>query len=673
MKLNQWLGSWTSQRSLVTKVSQNLKFLSLANASANTKKNSKRHPVHCGDAPGILGACVFRPTLHGIWFHKCHLVNPMNVPSVKCYRQSHFVNIWLHFTEIVVIESRKCCLAKLLCDAWACFSFPFIQNPETCARKTKSRITSSLSVAILLWTTSLVTGSSPSVSVVLFHCLPFSCRNMKKLKNVYLTGNKMESLPKGVFRAASSIQTVDMMDNRLTRLEDGIFAGLDNTKTLRLGNNRISIIDSEAFRGLENLHELILSRNEIRDLQPKSFKKLINLERLDLGDNKISALFPLMFRGLEKLEELNLNGNPLIMVGEAVFSSMRSLRVLYLGQGRLRYLKANMFKGLLKLEMLELDGHNITYLQDDVFKYLPAMQRLQIINNKLTTINPCAFPDIRQIKEIRALNNPLVCTCSLQWAAVQTMPSVAGRCAAPSKLRRRDVGAKSNYDGCKTEDIVTKCEMGAGGSLATATAPEEENTNMDEEDTRKIKQEDKEKAMKDEKTKKRGSRDRRKMKETKKKFRKRRKGGKLQTLWSLFQQLICWLKFCTSHVSVSKCSVHCRQMFQFEQTVRSWYDERCSLGVWTPLLPEKMGHTGPPARPASSSKCPEGFRTKPPPQGANAHLLSAIAKFQTKFSDISPQFYIAGENPWRCGRNAFNDCANNLIKFQDCWGISTQR
>ena len=90
----------------------------------------------------------------------------------------------------------------------------------------------------------------------------------------------------------------------------------------------------------------------------------------------------------------------------------------------------------------------------------------------LSTINPCAFSDITKMKEIRATQNPLVCTCPLQWAALDSMPVVAGRCAAPSRNRGNQVAARMTYHGCDVMDVLAICRNGAGGRLAMAADPD---------------------------------------------------------------------------------------------------------------------------------------------------------------------------------------------------------
>lgn len=299
--------------------------------------------------------------------------------------------------------------------------------------------------------------------------MPSSHAGGRSPQGVLVSWDNPTNLP--ILLAPKGLRTV-----RYPSEVDVVNEGCFSPQVLRLANNRIRVIEAQAFSGLQNMNELILTRNEIRDLQPRTFVRLPNMVRLDLGNNMIPALFPLMFKGsMQSLEELSLNDNPIVMIGEAAFSSMSALKVLYLGDGHLRYLKANMFKGLDKLQILQMDYNYISYLQDELFKYMPSLKSLSMIGNMLSTVNPCAFVNITEVKEIRVVQNPIVCTCALQWAALEAMPLVAGRCVAPSHARGMQAAAVMNFEGCDVIDVVDECKKGAAGTLATAVDPDRDN------------------------------------------------------------------------------------------------------------------------------------------------------------------------------------------------------
>ncbi|XP_008398805.1 podocan-like protein 1 [Poecilia reticulata] len=130
------------------------------------------------------------------------------------------------------------------------------------------------------------------------------------IKELYLRGNHLEQLSRGVFNGISQMLVLDLSANRLkskgllrdsllnaTHLESLNLEGnklkqvpqnLPNSlKTLNLEGNLISSIKKASFRNLDNLEHLGLGRNAIFKVSTGAFQTLPALHQLDLCHNKL--------------------------------------------------------------------------------------------------------------------------------------------------------------------------------------------------------------------------------------------------------------------------------------------------------------------------------------------------------------------------------------------------
>lgn len=130
------------------------------------------------------------------------------------------------------------------------------------------------------------------------------------IKELYLRGNHLEQLSRGVFNGISQMLVLDLSANRLkskgllrdsllnaTHLESLNLEGnklkqvpqnLPNSlKTLNLEGNLISSVKKASFLNLNNLEHLGLARNTIFKVSTGAFKTLPTLHQLDLCHNKL--------------------------------------------------------------------------------------------------------------------------------------------------------------------------------------------------------------------------------------------------------------------------------------------------------------------------------------------------------------------------------------------------
>jgi len=129
------------------------------------------------------------------------------------------------------------------------------------------------------------------------------------LREINLAGNRLKSLPEGVFNGLTSLQVLRLDHNQLTSLSAGVFNGL-SLQTLGLHNNKLTTLPEGVFSGLTSLKELWLDHNDLAGLSAGVFNGL-SLQTLGLHNNKLTTLPEGVFSGLTSLQNLGLKNNQL--------------------------------------------------------------------------------------------------------------------------------------------------------------------------------------------------------------------------------------------------------------------------------------------------------------------------------------------------------------------------
>jgi Leucine-rich repeat (LRR) protein len=162
--------------------------------------------------------------------------------------------------------------------------------------------------------------------------------NLKKLANLHLNRNQIDSLPVRVFEF-SPLSEVNLMWNKIRLINDQIFHA-SSTQKLRwmsLANNKIEEIGSNAFESLPHLTHLELQGNRLSHINPQTFNSLPKLKELNLERNDISILHDLSFNQLPLLSRLNLAHNKIANISESVFQNITRLEHLILSHNKLTH------------------------------------------------------------------------------------------------------------------------------------------------------------------------------------------------------------------------------------------------------------------------------------------------------------------------------------------------
>ncbi|XP_063300685.1 toll-like receptor 7 [Pelobates fuscus] len=189
--------------------------------------------------------------------------------------------------------------------------------------------------------------------------------------------------------------------NRLF-IKDGSFSSMNNLRSLYLDGNQLLKIP----KGLPaNLVLLSLEANTIFSLYKKNFTGISNIEMLYLGQNcyyrnPCNVSFHIekdAFEDLLNLTILSIKSNNLSYVPEALSSTLREL---YLYNNRIEYIHEYDLKNMYNLEILDLSG-NCPRCYNSPFPCIPCE------NGAPINIHPNAFATLRNLRILRLHSNSL--------------------------------------------------------------------------------------------------------------------------------------------------------------------------------------------------------------------------------------------------------------------------
>ncbi len=238
---------------------------------------------------------------------------------------------------------------------------------------------------------------------------------MTNLKGLYLSGNKLSSLPNSIFDKLTNLKTLDLSSNELSSLPAGLFDKLTNLTGLSLFNNDFSSLQAGIFDKLTNLKTLNLSSNELSSLPAGLFDKLTNLTYLNLLENPLRSLPDGYFDKLTNLKTLLLprtitppqlpkvdkitsvadrtpKVRAAIVAAVGVNSAanvtaghLAAITELDLSESGITALKSGDFDNLTGLETLGVGG-TFSSLPDGIFDHLVNLKNLGLLSSQLRSL-----------------------------------------------------------------------------------------------------------------------------------------------------------------------------------------------------------------------------------------------------------------------------------------------
>ncbi|XP_071877610.1 uncharacterized protein [Bombus fervidus] len=216
---------------------------------------------------------------------------------------------------------------------------------------------------------------------------PYLFSELKKLKALYLSFNRIDHLPKHAFDGLPYLKWLFLRYNRLTSIEQDTFVDLtDLLQFLRLDNNRIGKIVPGSFEKLHELTHLHLEYNLISKILPGTFRGLKALTALFLDYNSLTNIFKGDFDDLDSLQMLNLQFNEIADIEPGSFDNLSSLRKLNLRRNKLTHITVGIFDKLAKLYDLDL-SYNFIDIVDPAAFNSGNIESFHFIHNNLSDIN----------------------------------------------------------------------------------------------------------------------------------------------------------------------------------------------------------------------------------------------------------------------------------------------
>ncbi|XP_053143061.1 trophoblast glycoprotein [Hemicordylus capensis] len=188
------------------------------------------------------------------------------------------------------------------------------------------------------------------------------------VKNLFLTGNQISSLPSYAFFSEPflKLSNLNLSSNNLERVETDALAGLPSLKQLDLSGNPLTWLSPAALGNTSSLLEELNLSNSLCNLTFVNLAELfqggalLNLKRLDLSSNCLYFLPVGMFSSLANLQHLDLHNNSLVSLRNVSFQSLHQLQSFNLSDNALLFLENStllQFHSLPGLTNLSL-GHN---------------------------------------------------------------------------------------------------------------------------------------------------------------------------------------------------------------------------------------------------------------------------------------------------------------------------
>lgn len=287
-------------------------------------------------------------------------------------------------------------------------------------------------------------------------------RNLSHLRELDLSRNKLKHVEGLAFVGLESLVLLKLRRNDLIDLPDGAFYGLNNIQTLNLDYNNLSYVHKGWLYGLTSLKALTLDHNQINKIDGDSWEFCRSLTELHLTFNKLNVITKETFSRLNSLQYLYLDHNSISYIEESSFKSMSHLEVLTLNHNEIFWTvedNTGAFVGLERLLHLSLSHNNIKSIAKRAFSGLTRLKKLDLSHNPIISIQDQSFSSFKQLQELHLNSVDLSCDCTLSWLSIwlhslpQDEPNILNaKCKHPPWLMNKPL-IEANIDDFKCEDF----------------------------------------------------------------------------------------------------------------------------------------------------------------------------------------------------------------------------
>ncbi|XP_076318108.1 toll-like receptor 4 [Tachypleus tridentatus] len=238
------------------------------------------------------------------------------------------------------------------------------------------------------------------------------------LKNLYLEGSLITSIPKGLLLPQLEVLDITGFVNNPLRLHipDWAFVDMGNLRKLTLNYRSLVSLQNKTFFGLSKLESLNLRKCRISYLN-NPFSNLESLTFLDLSENplfQVETKAVGLFSGLTNLVHLDLSKVYLAELenGE-LFHNLTKLEFIDLTDNSIKSLSASLFSNLRNLKVVKLAQNHIKTWESRMFLRNSNLSHIDLSQNAIQHISKAMLEDFKTLKELSIQKNPFSCSCEL--------------------------------------------------------------------------------------------------------------------------------------------------------------------------------------------------------------------------------------------------------------------
>ncbi|XP_067012092.2 chaoptin [Anabrus simplex] len=235
----------------------------------------------------------------------------------------------------------------------------------------------------------------------------------ERLEEIYMSFNRLNSIPTHAFKDLAALQQLYIDDNSISHIEWRAFMNLGRLRVLQLRGNKLVDIAPEAFQNLPALELLDLAYNELRSLDlAGTIDQVGTLSpafRLNVSHNMLQALEAnSTSTGHVSIKVLDVSHNNITWVGRGALRPVEaSLTHLHLAYNGLRNASKEVFGNMPQLQWLDLAHNHLTELDFDTFRNTRRLQVLILSHNELSDVPNEVFRQLTQLREVQLSHNRL--------------------------------------------------------------------------------------------------------------------------------------------------------------------------------------------------------------------------------------------------------------------------
>lgn len=241
-----------------------------------------------------------------------------------------------------------------------------------------------------------------------------SFKGTPNLIKLFLRGNYIEELPKGVFKHLNHLKVLDLGGNKITNIESDLFDGISLTglhlysnylttlnldlqslKHLDVSNNRLSYI---TFEHLNSLVNLSLNKNVLIKMQDDTFINT-SVEEIRFNNGNFTTIPHRFLTNLDRLHTVYLKSLNIEKVPEDMIWNSPNITKLSLASNSLTEIPIHFFRDAGNMTFLDLSGNQIENINHELLKPLIKLETLDLSNNLIMHINA-----LKYLKNLENLN-----------------------------------------------------------------------------------------------------------------------------------------------------------------------------------------------------------------------------------------------------------------------------